>query len=293
MKAVSPCDARSGPEFVERKRVPRRLQWSGCASFSRPRAALRLALVALLVCAPVSAARADRMQTIERVKSSVVAVGTFSRTRTPQFQFLGTGFAVGDGTLIVTNRHVIPAIVDPAKMESLAVLIPGPATDGRDHVQVREVKQVAVDAASDLGVLRMPGPPLMPLKLRDSGVNEGQEVFFTGYPIGAVLGPYPATHRGMISAITPIAIPQARAGDLDANTLRRLASGAFPVFQLDATAYPGNSGSPLYDPETGEVFGIVNMVFVKGTKESVLTQPSGITYAVPISHLEALLKQLH
>ncbi len=27
---------------------------------------------------------------------------------------------------------------------------------------------------------------------------------------------------------------------------------------LDATAYPGNSGSPLYDPETGEVVGIIH-----------------------------------
>ena len=122
--------------------------------------------------------------------------------------------------------------------------------------------------------------------------REGQEIFFTGYPIGAVLGPYPATHRGIISAITPIAIPQSRAGDLDARTVRRLSSGAFPVFQLDATAYPGNSGSPVYDPDTGEVLGIVNMVFVKGTKEAVLTDPSGITYAVPASYLQSLLKNI-
>jgi hypothetical protein len=32
------------------------------------------------------------------------------------------------------------------------------------------------------------------------------------------------------------------------------------------------------------------MVFVKGTKEAVLSQPSGITYAVPSTHLEALLR---
>ena len=55
-------------------------------------------------------------------------------------------------------------------------------------------------------------------------------------------------------------------------------------------AYPGNSGSPVYDPETGKVLGVINMVFVKGTKESVLTQPSGITYAVPSNHLRALLQ---
>jgi S1-C subfamily serine protease len=63
------------------------------------------------------------------------------------------------------------------------------------------------------------------------------------------------------------------------------------VFQLDATAYPGNSGSPIYDPETGEVIGIVNMVLVKGTKEAALSSPTGITYAIPSRHLKALLDQ--
>jgi S1-C subfamily serine protease len=96
----------------------------------------------------------------------------------------------------------------------------------------------------------------------------------------------------MISAITPIAIPQGRAGELDPAVIRRLATGPFPVFQLDATAYPGNSGSPIYDPATGDVLGIVNMVFVKGTKETALTEPSGITYAVPSSHLQDLLKSV-
>jgi serine protease Do len=117
-------------------------------------------------------------------------------------------------------------------------------------------------------------------------------VLFTGFPIGAVLGPYPVTHRGMVSVVTPIAIPQGRAADLDPATLRRLASGSFPVLQLDATAYPGSSGSPVYDPETGEVIGIINMVLVKGTKESVLSQPSGITYAVPSKHLKSLLDKM-
>ena len=244
---------------------------------------------ALAVSLPVPS-HADRVATIERVKASIVAVGTFVRTRTPPFQFLGTGFVVDDGTLIVTNAHVVPALVDPAKMEVLAILVVAPDKDGK--VQVREAKQIAVDPGSDLAVLRIAAPALPALKLRGSdAVKEGQEVLFTGYPIGAVLGPFPATHRGMISAITPIAIPQARAGELDPRTIKRLASGPFAVFQLDATAYPGNSGSPIYDPDNGEVLGVINMVFVKGTKESALTQPSGITYAVPSSHIEELLKK--
>jgi len=92
-----------------------------------------------------------------------------------------------------------------------------------------------------------------------------------------------------VSVVTPIAIPQGRAADLDPATVRRLSTGSFPVFQLDATAYPGSSGSPVYNPDTGEVLGVINMVLVKSTKESVLSQPSGITYAVPSRHLKSLL----
>ena len=252
------------------------------------------AIAALLVLALAWAmpARGGSIETIERVKRSVVAVGTFERTRTPQFQFLGTGFAVADGGLIVTNAHVVPPLLDPEKRERLAIMIPLPDKDDPNQAQVREATQVATDADSDLALLRISGPALPPLKIgRSDDVREGSEVLFTGYPIGAVLGPHPATHRAMIASVTPIAIPLSRAGELSPQTIRRLSGGQFPVFQLDATAYPGNSGSPLYDPATGEVIGIVNKVFVQGTKEAALTQPSGITYAVPASHLRNLLQR--
>jgi S1-C subfamily serine protease len=245
-------------------------------------------VAALFVCFATAAQATDISDTIARVKPSVVAVGTFERTRSPQFQFRGTGFAVGDGTIIVTNAHVLPEALDDANGEVVAILLPGP---GNDVSQGRLAKRIAVDASSDLALLKIDGAPLPPLKLRDSStVREGQYVLMTGFPIGAVLGPFPATHRGMISSITPIAIPQGNAAELKSAVVRRLTSGSFKVFQLDATAYPGNSGSPIYDPDTGEVLGIVNMVLVKGTKEAALTHPSGITYAVPSSHLEALLK---
>jgi serine protease Do len=256
------------------------------------RRATSFACSSALLFALAAPACADQLATIEKVKASVVAVGTFVRTRTPQFQFLGTGFAVDDGTLIVTNAHVVPALLDPGKMEVLAVLVPTPGKPGNEQAQWREAKELAVDAGSDVAVLRIYGPALPALKIRGSdAVREGQEVLFTGYPIGPVLGLYPATHRGMIASISPIAIPQARAGELDPHTIRRLSAGPFPIFQLDATAYPGNSGSPIYDPDNGDVLGVINMVFVKGTKESALTQPSGITYAVPSSHIEELLKK--
>jgi len=39
------------------------------------------------------------------------------------------------------------------------------------------------------------------------------------------------------------------------------------------------------------VFGVINMVLVKATKESALAQPSGISYAIPAEHLRALLEK--
>src|SRR3979490_1056806 len=84
-----------------------------------------LLLCALALTAPPPA-RAGAIETIQRVKGAVVAVGTFERTRSPQFQFLGTGFAVEDGSLIVTNAHVLPKVLDPAQREKVPIPIPLP-----------------------------------------------------------------------------------------------------------------------------------------------------------------------
>ena len=261
--------------------------------FARPLLArFALLLLTLGACAFASESRADRLATIERVRASVVAVGTFERTRSPQFQFLGTGFAVGDGSIIATNSHVLPSMLDPVRRETIAILLPARPRESKGEVQVREAKRLAVDPTTDLALLKITGDSLPPLTIRDGDdARDGQDVLFTGFPIGAVLGPYPATHHGMVSVVTPIAIPQARASELDPATVRRLTTGSFPVLQLDATAYPGNSGSPVYDPETGDVIGVINMVLVKGTKESALSQPSGITYAVPARYLKSLLEK--
>ncbi|MCW8949129.1 MAG: S1C family serine protease, partial [Sedimenticola sp.] len=61
-------------------------------------------------------------------------------------------------------------------------------------------------------------------------------------------------------------------------------------YQLDGTAYPGNSGSPVYDSQSGRVVGVLNSVFVKESKETLLERPSGISYAIPVRYVHALLK---
>lgn len=249
------------------------------------------ALVSTLLGPGTADAQSNRPSSIERVKSSIVAVGTFQKTRAPQFKFLGTGFAIGDGLRVATNAHVVPEAMEPgADPETLVTVSPGSAAG---DVRMRKAERQAIDAEHDVAILKIEGPALPPMALRDSAtVGEGDALLFTGFPIGAVLGLFPVTHRAMVSAISPIAIPSNDGRQLDPRAVRRLRGTVYPVFQLDATAFPGNSGSPLYDPATGEVVGILNMVFIKSSKESALAQPSGISYAIPSRYLIELLARL-
>lgn len=246
---------------------------------------------ALLLTAFSAPAGAGLVDSVRAVKPAVVAVGTYQRTRSPAFQFRGTGFVVGDGRHIVTNAHVLPEVLAGEQMETLVVVSPGEELSGK----VRPVRRLLSEPARDLAVLTLEGGEALPaLRLASvqKTVAEGQEIAFTGFPIGTVLGITPVTHRGIISAITPIGIPQGNARDLKPALVRRLGNDLFRVYQLDATAYPGSSGSPVYDPDSGEVIAVINMVLVKSTKESVLSDPSGVTYAIPVEHLHALLERV-
>jgi serine protease Do len=160
-------------------------------------------------------------------------------------------------------------------------------------LQMRPAAVVEVDKLHDLVLLHFEGPAAPALSVRDSGsVQEGQAIAFMGFPIGGALGFSPVTHRGMVSSIVAAALPTPSAQQLNEKTIRSLRSGgSFDIFQLDGTAYPGNSGGPLFDPDTGEVLGVVNMVFIKGTRESALTNPSGISYAIPSRFVQQLLER--
>ena len=159
--------------------------------------------------------------------------------------------------------------------------------------QMRAATVLEVDKIHDLALLRFDGPAMAALHVRDSNaVQEGQAVAFMGFPIGGALGFSPVTHRGMISSITAAALPTPSAQQLNEKTIRSLRGGnSFNIFQLDGTAYPGNSGGPLFDPDTADVLGVVNMVFIKGTKESALSSPSGISYAIPSGFILQLLQR--
>jgi len=244
----------------------------------------------LMLAASLAQAQQGLADTVARLKPAIVAVGTFQKTRSPSFLFRGTGFAVGDGTLIATAAHVVAESMQVENQEVMMVLVHGTSAS---QPQGREAKAIAVDKAHDVALLRITGPPLPVVTLGSSdAVRDGQAVAFTGFPLGTRLGFHPVTHRAIVAAIVPATLPSPNAANLDARVIQGIKEGTFDLFQLDATAYPGHSGSPLYDASSAEVIGIVNMGWLKGTKDAAIGQPSGISLAVPVRYLQSLLTNL-
>jgi S1-C subfamily serine protease len=245
-------------------------------------------LVALGLAVTAGPVQAGLPEALAALKPSVVAVGTFDALANPRFSFRGSGFIVGDGRQLATNAHVLPE--DAALRQRLVLQIAGNRSANGDRApETRQLTVLAVDPVHDLALLQIAGAPLPAATLAGDGAREGQAAAFTGFPIGGLLGFSPVTHRATISSITPIALPPPNARQLDAAAVLRLRQGPFDIYQLDGTAYPGNSGGPLFDAETGQVLGVMNMVLVKGSRESVLSQPSGISYAIPVRFLRELL----
>lgn len=233
------------------------------------------------------ASQAQFVALIEKTKPSILIVGTYKATNSPRFNLRGTGFVVGDGNLAITNAHVLPRPEEPQDGADLVVQV---RREG--ELQMRAATVLEVDRLRDLALLRFTGEPAPALALGDSdAVKEGQIIAYTGFPIGGALGFSPVTHRGMVSSITPIVLPAANGQRLSARSIRNVRDGSFDIFQLDGTAYPGNSGGPVFDPETGQVIAVINMVYIRGTRETALSQPSGITYAIPANFIVPLLQR--
>lgn len=224
---------------------------------------------------------------VASIKPSVVGVGTYIKTRSPAVMFFGTGFVVEDGLSVITNAHVVPAVIDTERRETMGVVV----AHGKE-IEFREATVVSVDKVHDLALLRLTGRPLPALQLgQDSDAAEGMSLAFTGFPLGMVLGLHHATHRATLAAITPIVMPSLSSRTLDARAIAQLQRPPLQIYQLDGTAYPGNSGSPVYDADTGAVLAVINMTLVKGLKENAISAPSGIAYAIPVGYVRDLLQR--
>lgn len=238
-------------------------------------------------------AQADLPALVQAAKPAVVLVGTHAATDSPRFQFRGSGFVVGDGLTVVTAAHVLPGPNDaraPAGAERELVV---QLWTGGTRWEQRSATVQAIARPSDLALLRIDGSPAPTLTLApgEPAPQEGSEIALIGFPIGGLLGFSHVTHRGVLSAITQFVPPQNSSRELSAAAIRQLREAGTTLYQLDAVAYPGNSGGPVFSTQGGRVIGVLSMSLARAGREGALSAPSGISYAIPVAALHELLKR--
>jgi S1-C subfamily serine protease len=221
---------------------------------------------------------------VARVRPAVLAVGTYCLQDAPAARYVGTGFVIDDGRTVVTNAHNVEAVRQQDRLAHMAVYAPDSRpSDGR------RVAVTAEDRFHDIALLRFEGPPLPALMVDAQTVpRQGQAVGIVGYPIGMSLGVVPAAHKGVVAAVVPAVRPLPEGAVLTPELARAIRE-PYLLYQLDLVVFPGNSGSPMFDADSGVVLGVINKTLATRTREHLLTDPSGIAYAVEARWVHQLL----
>jgi len=158
-------------------------------------------------------------EAVEAAKKSTITVRTAGGH--------GSGFAIGDGSLVITNAHVV------GEAENVTVVTSGGLSLNGEVVKVSKERDTALIALSGL---RLPA-----LRINLSIPSSASKIYAVGSPIDERLSG--TVTEGIVSGT-------------------RLLDG-YEWIQSDVAINPGNSGGPLMD-RNGEVIGISTMGMQSG-----------------------------
>ena len=203
----------------------------------------------------------------KKASPSVVSVDQYQAVSrgmmddSPALQETGTGSGVivsADGT-IVTNAHVVRGVENGGKvMVRLA--------DKRS----RPAKILGVDPRSDIAVLKIDAPNLVPIELGDSSAVEvGQWVLAVGNPLGFDN----TVSVGVVSSLKRNLPVQGQA--------------LVGAIQTDAAINPGNSGGALCDAQ-GRLIGINSAI----ASASQGGGSVGIGFAIPVDRVKRITNDI-
>lgn len=200
----------------------------------------------------------------EKVSPSVVSILTETRQeswfgQSSTNNSAGTGMIVSSDGLILTNKHVI----DDA--DSVSIIL----SDGTTY---NDIDLIGTDPLNDVAFLKISNVSnLTAIKLGNSKtISSGQQVI----AIGNALGQYQnSVTEGIISGTGRNISARSESSSIE--TLS-------DMIQTDASINPGNSGGPLVNA-AGEVIGI---------NTAVSSNAQGIGFAIPISSIKGMLKNI-
>lgn len=233
-------------------------------------------------------ARRHRRSVFERVRKATVGFAIVQKDR--PVRILGSGVVVDTKGILLTARHVIEELEiavfrqrrAPNQAAATAFILGSSQLslsedDGKEAARINfeytgaPLQEVRLSNRGDLAAVRTDGSRVELTALRldpRHEVLEGDPVATCGWPYGTqvhegktVLSSFLLGH---VSAVVPHPDlpPQHRAHYL-----------------MQLPVNPGNSGGPVFDPDTGEVYGIVSRRFEpKGI-------PAGLSVVEPISRI--------
>lgn len=231
------------------------------------------------------------IQSTETIARSVVPILSVFPHAPQKLMICGTGFFIHERGCLATASHV-------ARLEHKWVLYDAVLLECDVMVEQLTINKEKDDPrmkhAWDIGVLQVQAPQktFEPLALsRKTQFRRGEPIAQYGYydqgvkyKVGDITGLNGLLTTGIVSASTNI-----RIGHLELGS--RLI--------LDISAGPGSSGSPVFDPDTAEILGMI----VSGKEKRVLGPgerrdefkvehiPLGIAYSDPIIHLGMWLEK--
>lgn len=184
---------------------------------------------------------------------TLARVGRIEVTGHPRFEWVGTGFLVGENT-VLTNRHVVKHFGVPTASgwvfeEDMTAHIDFAEELGSVKRREFPITQiVGVHNEVDMALLRVDGPGLSPLPVDPDPalVSPEREVYVVGYPTADSMND-PEVMRAIFSNIYGVKRlqPGALMGGLEAK-----------LFRHDCSTLGGNSGSCVVDLESGRVIGL-------------------------------------
>ena len=197
------------------------------------------------------------------VKANDAAV-VLIRTEIGASTYEATGFAIGEGGLIVTNRHVV---TDDNDTKATKVLVKFANTH---PWLVSHVVKIADDPTVDLALIEVDQAGHYPVvrSVSAKGVDEpvGEAIVTLGFPLGTDLA-----MEGSGDDVIP----------KTTMTAGHISKTLPDVLQIDSFAGHGSSGSPVFDAD-GHVIGVV----YGGAKDT----GGRVVYAVPSDRILDLRK---
>ena len=240
--------------------------------------------------------RANRRRIFERMRLATVAITLMEppqRGQAPKIQIIGSGVMVAP-RVAVTAKHVLQRAEEQIKEAQAkggalrwAVMRLGDAraqldAEGRHIVDFQYAMQVGTQYIThqdrDLAIIplpKLPGNDTTITARVDWSISplEGDLIAACGFPYGVQLHGGKTILSSFVTGIVSAVIPHPITP----------ASGR-TSYLVQMPLNPGNSGGPVFDPDTGCLIGIATRIFApKGV-------PSGLATIEPMHHLHAGIK---